>query len=354
MTIENRKNQHVDLAESMFHQPKPSDYDALRFVHHSFPEMAVSDTSLATSFLGLNLTSPFYINGMTGGSERTKIINGDLALIAKETGLAMATGSQSAAIKQPELTDTFQIIRQNNPNGLIFANLGTGNSVEAGKKAVAMLDANALQIHVNAPQELIMPEGDRDFSNWLTEIEKMVQEIDVPIIVKEVGFGMSRETIDLLIERGVQAVDVSGRGGTNFAAIENMRRKTRELDYLETWGQSSIISLLEAQPLSQSIELLASGGIRNPLDVIKALSLGAKAVGISGLFLHLLLENGVSATITEIQRWQEQMQTILTLLGKTTIADLQKTDLIIGGEVREWCLAREIPYQTFAKRSTNG
>ncbi|MGX7417890.1 type 2 isopentenyl-diphosphate Delta-isomerase [Carnobacterium gallinarum] len=351
MTIEDRKNQHVDLAEAMFHRRNSSDYDDLRFVHHSFPEIKVNDVALDTQFLGLNFTSPFYINGMTGGSEKTKKINGDLAIIARETGLAMATGSQSAAIKKPELTDTFQIIRKHNPDGLIFANLGAGNTVEAGKKAVDMLQANVLQIHINAPQELIMPEGDRDFSNWLSEIEKMVNEIQVPILVKEVGFGMSRETIQQLVNIGVQGVDVSGRGGTNFAAIENARRQTQELAYLESWGQSSIISLLEAQEFQASIQLLASGGIRNPLDMVKALALGANGIGISGLFLHLLLENGVEATIAEVIRWQEQIKTILTLLGKTTISDLQKTDLIIGGEVRDWCMARGVAYQDFAKRS---
>lgn len=351
MTIEDRKNQHVELAEAMFHQPKRSDYDALRFVHHSFPEIKVSDVSLDTHFLGLDFTSPFYINGMTGGSEKTKKINGDLAIIARETGLAMATGSQSAAIKNPSVTDTFQIIRKQNPTGLVFANLGAGNTVEAGKKAVDMLQADALQIHINAPQELIMPEGDRDFTNWLSEIEKMVEQIQVPILVKEVGFGMSAKTVQQLVEIGVQAVDVSGRGGTNFAAIENSRRQTKELSYLENWGQSSIISLLEAQEFASSIQLLASGGIRTPLDMVKALALGAKGIGISGLFLHLLLENGVDATIAEVQRWQEQIKLILTLLGKTTISDLEETDLIISGDVRDWCMARGISYQDYARRA---
>ena len=135
---------------------------------------------------------------MTGGSQRAKEINQQLGIIAKETGLLVATGSVSAALKDASLADTYQIMRKENPDGLIFANIGAGLGVEEAKRALDLFQANALQIHVNVPQELVMPEGDRDFTNWLTKIEAIVQAVEVPVIVKEVGFGMSQETLENL------------------------------------------------------------------------------------------------------------------------------------------------------------
>lgn len=147
-------------------------------------------------------------------------INQQLGIIAKETGLLVATGSVSAALKDASLADTYQIMRKENPDGLIFANIGAGLGVEEAKRALDLFQANALQIHVNVPQELVMPEGDRDFTNWLTKIEAIVQAVEVPVIVKEVGFGMSQETLEKLTSIGVQAADVSGQGGTSFTQIE--------------------------------------------------------------------------------------------------------------------------------------
>jgi len=221
---------------------------------------------------------------MTGGSPKTAIINHDLATVARETNLAMASGSISAGIKHPETQESFRIIRKTNPNGLIFANLGAEHSLENAKIAVDLLEANALQLHVNAPQELVMPEGERNFNGWLQNIEKIVANLEVPVIVKEVGFGMSQETIQQLIDVGVKTIDISGRGGTNFAQIENARRDQNDLNFTSDWGQSTAVSLLESYSLQNQVEILASGGIKTPMDMIKALSLGAKATGLQLMF----------------------------------------------------------------------
>lgn len=350
--MNNRKNEHVSLAEKFAKDARKSDFDSFRFVHHSFPEMSVADASLSTSFATLDMEFPFYINAITGGSTWTKKVNEKLALIARETGIAMATGSISAALKDPTVKDSFTIVRETNPTGKIFANLGTGQTLENAKKAIDLIQADALQIHVNSPQEIVMPEGDRDFSNWLTELEKIVQNVSVPVIVKEVGFGMSRETIKQLSSIGVKTIDISGQGGTNFAQIENYRRENEKLDYLEGWGQSTVISLLEAQPFIGQVELLASGGIRNPLDIVKSLSLGARAVGISGLFLHMALREGVEATVLEVNAWKNQIASIMTLLGKKSISELTSTDIILLGEVKDWCDLRHIDASSFANRSS--
>src|SRR5699024_4546940 len=155
---------------------------------------------------------------------------------------------------------------------------------------------------------------DRSFVNWLKNIEKIVAHLEVPVIVKEVGFGMSRETIQSLIHIGVKAVDVSGKGGTSFTQIENARRKKKELDFLADWGQSTVISLLESIDLQDNIECLASGGVRESLDIVKSLCLGAKSVGIAGTILSLLLQHGVEKTIEQLQQWENELKLLYTLL----------------------------------------
>ncbi len=338
----NRKDDHVKLAEMFFEEPRPSDFDNIRFVHHSFPEMAVDEVDISTSFAGFTLGQPFFINAMTGGSEKTKAINEKLAIVARETKLPIASGSLSAAIKDPSLIDTFKIIRKVNPYGLVFANLGAGHDVENAKKAIDILEADALQIHCNVVQEIIMPEGDRDFSNWLSNIEKIVKVVEVPVIVKEVGFGMSKKTIKELKDIGVKTIDISGSGGTNFAKIENYRRSRYKYDYLENFGQSTVISLLEAQDFIKDTDIIASGGIRNPLDIVKALALGAKAAGLAGAFLNMLLNDGVEKTIENINHWKEEIASIMTILGKRKVSELINADIVVFNEVREWCLARGI------------
>lgn len=345
----NRKNEHVSLSEK-FYAEKTSPFDDVRFVHHSLPQMDVKDVDLSVDLSGLHFDVPFFINAMTGGSPWTGKVNEKLALIAREANLAMATGSVSAALKDPSQEDTFKIVRETNPNGLIFANLGAGHGLENAKKVVDLLQADAMQIHVNAPQEVVMPEGDREFSNWLENIEEIVSGLSIPVIVKEVGFGMSRETITLLQSIGVKHIDVSGTGGTNFAQIENFRRKEYKLDDLEPWGQSTPISLLEAQESINEAAIIASGGIRRPIDIVKSLALGASLTGLSSQFMHMALDD-VDQAIETVQGWKMELERTLTLLGARSIQELHQTDLILSGDIADWCAARNIDISQYAFRS---
>lgn len=253
-------------------------------MHHSIPNINVDEVDLTSRTTDFDMTYPIYINAMTGGSEWTKQINAKLAVVARETGLAMAVGSTHAALRNPKMAESFSIARQTNPEGIIFSNVGADVPVDKAVEAVSLLDAQALQIHVNAPQELVMPEGNREFSTWLDNVAAIVQRVDVPVIIKEVGFGMSKELYKDLIDVGVTYVDVSGKGGTNFVTIENERRSNKDMDYLANWGQSTVESLLESSAYQDSLNVFASGGVRTPLDVVKSLALGAKAVGMSRPF----------------------------------------------------------------------
>ncbi|MGE5704391.1 MAG: type 2 isopentenyl-diphosphate Delta-isomerase, partial [Clostridia bacterium] len=283
MSRSSRKWEHIKHALATGQSGKQG-FDDIMFIPNSLPNICYVNIDLQTNLAGFALSSPILINAMTGGSEQTAEINRKLAVIAREKGLAMAVGSQMAALREPRHAYSYQVVRETNPDGIIFANLGAECTLEQARQAVAMIDANALQIHLNVMQELLMPEGDRDFCGYLDNIERIASKLDVPVIVKEVGFGMSRTTIGELVGAGADAIDVGGAGGTNFAKIEN-RRSPHPLHMFDEWGLSTAQSLLEASEIERgAAEVIASGGIRNGLDVVKSLALGATAVGMAGTF----------------------------------------------------------------------
>ena len=314
----NRKDDHIQFALA---QPSTrNDFDKVRLTHHAFPETNIADIDLRTTLFDRTFPYPFYINAMTGGSEQAGKLNQRFARLAKHFQIPMATGSVSAAIKDSSLLKTFSVIRDVYPEGFVIANLGAGHPIENALKVIDLLKANALQIHVNAVQEIVMPEGDKDFRGWLASIETIRQGIHVPLIVKEVGFGMSAKTFHQLTAIGVRYVDVAGKGGTNFSKIENNRRQ-ETLASFDDWGQSTVESLLAAKPFT-NLHVIASGGIRQPMDVIKSLVLGAKMVGLSGYFLHLINQHTDDEAITKINSFIDELKLIMLLLGKPTIASL--------------------------------
>lgn len=284
-----RKDDHVKyaLAQDRFYD----DFDRVRLFHQSLPSYDLNEVSLKTKYMNHDFEYPVYINAMTGGSLKTLEINKKLAKLAQKHQLAMAVGSQHVALDDPSYEASFKVVREMYPEGFLMSNVNANASVEDAKRAIAMIDANALQIHINPAQELTMDEGDREFKHWIHNIEAIVKNIEVPVIVKEVGNGLSYETVQKLINIGVKHVDVSGRGGTNFIWIENSRSEEKRYDYLENWGLTTVEALIDNKTHFDKVEVLSSGGVKSPLDVIKCLVLGSKAVGMSGLFLKAVMNN---------------------------------------------------------------
>lgn len=349
-----RKDMHMKLALATYQarekrQPDSPFADAC-FVHHAIPHLNQADIDLSTTCFGRTFPYPFYINAMTGGSSWAEEVNRNLAIVARECQLPMASGSVSAALKEPRYEKSYEIIRATHPEGFLFANLGMDKSWAEAEKAINLLAADALQIHLNTPQELIMPEGDRNFQQAYPHLAEIAKKCPLPLVVKEVGFGMSQETIDELLTLPIAAIDVSGRGGTNFAELENIRREKRELNELTTWGQSTLISLLEAQTYLNQTTILASGGVTTALEIVKCLALGARLVGLSGFFLKHILREGVDKTIARVEGLKEELRTIYLLLDAKTTHDLTATDLVILNETAAWCQARQLPYQKLACR----
>lgn len=346
-----RKMEHV-LHALRLGQSGQQGLSDLKLVHNSLPESSTQQVQLHTSIGELKLGSPILINAMTGGAHETEAINRELAIVAREMNVALAVGSQMAALKHKEVASSYRVVRQMNPDGIVFANLGSEASVEQALQAVEMIEANALQIHLNVMQELIMPEGDRDFQGMTERIAAIVEHMPVPVIVKEVGFGIMRESASRLKQLGVSIIDIGGAGGTNFAAIENSRRSV-PLDWLNDWGGATSISLLETLSVYPRGTVIASGGIQNVLDIAKALTAGASAVGMAGTMLRVLQTEGTGALLDFIQELHEGLVLVMTALGASTIPELWNVPMVITGETAEWCSARGIELNSYANRSSS-
>lgn len=344
-----RKLEHIEHALSV-EQERANGLDDIVFVHQSLPDIRTSDVQLHTAFGELSLSSPLFINAMTGGGgQATLAINQGLAEAANASGVAMSVGSQMAALKDARERSSFTIVRRVNPNGMIFANIGSETTVDEAKRAVEMIEANALQLHLNVVQELVMPEGDRDFTGALARIERIVHEVGVPVIVKEVGFGMSKETARKLVDVGVQFIDVGGFGGTNFARIENKRRQ-EVIAYFNEWGISTAASIVEVSQSAPTVSVIASGGIRTAIDAAKAIALGADAVGIARPFLKTLTEQGTEALIASIAAWHADLVRIMTALGARTIDELKHVPLVISGATYHWLSERGFNTKAYSQR----
>ncbi len=336
-----RKDEHLSLATATYQRAHQHHYfNQVRLIHNALPEMGVKDVDQRVQLAdGLQLEWPFYLEAMTGGSNQAAKVNRTLAQLASKHHLAMATGSLSIALKEPVTQSSFTVVREENPDGSVIANLGADVSLDKARTAIDLLGADALELHLNAAQELVMPEGDRDF-HWLDNIADLVEKLDVPVIVKEVGFGMNRTTIEQLQGVGVKLINISGRGGTNFAMIEDRRNHQFDLDDLASWGQTTPESLLEARGSKATI--IASGGITCPIDIIKAGVLGAQAVGVAGYFLNILIRDGATALDEVLTEWQTEIPRLLTLLGCRNFRDLQKTPFVLQGDLYSYAQQRHL------------
>ncbi len=325
----NRKDEHIRYA--LEQKSSYNSFDEVELIHSSLPLYDLDEIDLSTEFAGRKWDFPFYINAMTGGSDKGREINQKLAQVAEACGILFVTGSYSAALKDP--TDDSFSVKSSHPNLLLGTNIGLDKPVELGLQTVQEMNPLLLQVHVNVMQELLMPEGERTFRSWQSHLADYSKQIPVPIVLKEVGFGMDAKTIERAYELGVRTFDLSGRGGTSFAYIENRRGGNRS--YLNDWGQTTVQALLGTQPLMNQVEILASGGVRHPLDMIKALVLGAKGVGLSRTILELVETQPIEEVIAQVNVWKEDLRLIMCALSCQTLADLRKVPYLLYGRVKE-------------------
>lgn len=348
-----RKDEHILSALRLDRQPVDTGFNDVTLVHNSLPEIAAVEINLTTDLFGKKIGAPLVINALTGGGAVPGKINEALAIAARETGLAIAVGSQTVAVEHPEYEKSFKVVRRVNPDGLVFANIGAHVSPETALRAVAMVEADALQIHLNVPQEIVMDEGEQDFRGWLGNIAEIVRRVEVPVIAKEVGFGISREAAMRLYGAGIRHFDIGGRGGTNFIAIECLRRRTKP-GGLVSWGISTAASLAETVNTGIAKTVIATGGITAGLDAAKAIALGASAAGIAGSYLRVLTEHKTEGLIREIENTKDELKKVLLMLGALNPAMLKKVPLVITGRTREWLAERGVNTSKYARRNWNG
>ncbi|WP_156300436.1 type 2 isopentenyl-diphosphate Delta-isomerase [Streptobacillus canis] len=312
-----RKDDHLKFALKDFKDNNSLDMYKLEYI--SIPSFGLEEIDTSTNIGNVDFEFPFFINAITGGSEKGDKINKDLEYVAKKTGIFLFPGSYSPFLKNKE----------NNYPKNRGVNLGLDKPVESHLTAVTKTNAKLLQVHVNMIQEMLMPEGDRNFENWESNLKDILANISIPVILKETGFGMGRETFIKAKELGIKILDISGKGGTDFARIENSRRKVSK-KYYEEVGYTTAESLEIAKEFKDDFEILASGGIRNPLDVVKALALGANAVGVSRAFLEVLEMEGKNSLIETINVWKKDVKNLMLLTGSRNIQELR-------GKIRRGC-----------------
>jgi isopentenyl-diphosphate delta-isomerase len=346
---------HLKFTVSLPDGPGDTGFADISLVHNCLPDLAWQDIELSTAVAGLSLKHPVIINAITGGATDVTRINAQLAELAMATNSAMAVGSQYSALEDPAVQDSYKIVRKINPNGIVFANVGAHVTVDQARRAVAMIEAQALQIHLNAAQEILMPEGDRDFSGYLDKIAEIACKCEVPVIVKEVGFGVAREQAKLLSETDCRAIDIGGMGGTNFMAIESARGKSRRSADNLSWGIPTAISAIEVRSvLAPDKDMVVSGGVRTALDALKSLILGGCAVGVAGPVVRLLHENSLDEAVSWLNGFLEDIKRYMLLLGISRISGLPDVPVIITGRCRDWLLAREIDPTKYANPKKHG
>jgi len=306
-----------------------------RFTHQALPELDLDDIKLGFSLFGRDLTAPLFISSMTGGTEDAETINHNLATAAQETGIPLGVGSQRAALEDPGLVDTFQV-RESAPDILLFANLGAvqlnyGMSVEDCQRAVNMIEADALILHLNPLQEAVMPDGNTHFAGLLDKIEDVCKILEVPVIVKEVGWGFSSQAAVQLMNAGVSALDIAGAGGTSWTEVEMHRAETDPQQKIAStfidWGIPTAETIQLVGSAVPEMPLFASGGLRNGIDIAKCIALGAVMGGMAGPFLKAAVHSP-RAVITEINRIKKELQICMFAAGANDLESLSRYQLI--------------------------
>jgi isopentenyl-diphosphate delta-isomerase len=336
--ISSRKADHIRInLEEDVSSGLTTGLEDYSFTHQALPELNLNEIDLGLNLFGREMSAPILISSMTGGTEQAGEINRLLAEAAQEVGISMGLGSQRAAIENPEIIPTFQV-RQVAPDILLFANLGAvqlnyGYGVEHCLRAVEMIEADALFLHLNPLQEAVQPEGDSNFSGLLTKIGQVCQALPVPVIIKEVGWGFSKQAVRQLAEVGVAAIDVSGAGGTSWTQVEMHRAESHDQAALAAafldWGIPTAQSILNVKAASPQIEIIASGGLRNGLDIAKCIALGATLGGMASPFLKAANQS-LERTIAAIQLIKRQIQVTMFAAGIPDRPHLKLTTLNKG------------------------
>jgi len=334
--ISSRKSDHIRInLEEDVHSSLTNGLEHFHFVHQALPEQNLDEIDLSLDLFSKRIKAPILISSMTGGTDEAGKINITLATAAQECGVAIGLGSQRAAIDHPKIAYTYQV-RKYAPDVLLFANLGAiqlnyNYSVDECLRAVDMIQADALILHLNALQEALQPEGNTCFKGLLGQVEKVCRALNVPVIAKEVGWGISGKTARMLADAGIRAIDVAGAGGTSWSQVEMHRAKTDSQARLAAnfidWGIPTADSIIQVRKEVPEITIIASGGLRNGIEIAKCLVLGAKLGGMASPFLKAA-SHSEEMTVQVIQEVKREIQVCMFATGSGNLEQLERTQLI--------------------------
>lgn len=362
---ERRKADHIRISLNQNIQAKnvTAGFEDISFVHKALPEIDRKRTDPCITVFGHRFSAPLIAGAITGGTEEAGKINAAIAEAVEKLGLGMGVGSQRAAIEDKKLAKTFAMARKKAPTAFLIANIGgvqlvNGYGIKEVRRAMEMIDADALAIHLNALQETAQPEGQTNFRGILSRIGEIAEELDKPVIVKETGAGIAAEEARFLSDKGIAGIDVSGAGGTSFAAVEYYRAKRarsisqRRLGALFwDWGIPTAASIVEVSE-SVKIPVIASGGVRSGLDVAKALALGASLASLSQPILQSAAK-GVKETADELSLLVDELRNVMFLVGATSVESLQRVPVVITGRTSEWLCTRGFDTKKYGQRLRN-
>lgn len=347
--IARRKSEHLHLAAADQHQSAGAGWNDIRLVHDALPAVDAAAIDVSTELLGRRLALPIVIAGMTGGHPEAKAVNAGLATLAQAHGIAMGLGSQRAALRDPSLAGTYSIAREVAPDAFLFANVGISQlldqdrepalDADALRSLVAMIRADALVVHLNYLEEAVQPEGQTRAAGALDALAAAIRAVDVPVILKETGAGISGAVARRARDVGVAAIDVGGYGGTSFASIEADRAasagdaaKARLGRTFHEWGIPTPVCVADCADI---LPIIATGGVRTGLDAAKAIALGATAVGIGRPMLQAVLA-GNGAADAWIAAFDHELRTAMFLSGGRNVADLRTAPRIVSGPTADW------------------
>lgn len=332
----NRKKEHVEnYLKTTFEGDNL--FSDVYLEHNALPDLNLADINTKLDFLGKTIDYPIIINAMTGGTDFAHEINRELSLLAKSFNIPMAVGSETILLCEDDVCkESFKVVRENiGEDGVVISNLSGHATVEDVKIAMDVINSDAIQIHLNVAQEMAMDEGDREFKGIISNIENIVKNVDKPVIVKEVGFGISQDVARRLYNIGVKHIDISGYGGTNFIEIENLRNRNMDLAELYSWGIPSALSLIKCRELPEDLKIISSGGIRTASDVVKSIVLGAEIAGISGEILAYLVHGGYDNAKNYLDGIVYKVKMIMLMMGKENIQELRKAEYKITGQLKD-------------------
>jgi isopentenyl-diphosphate delta-isomerase len=359
---EKRKAEHIKIClnENTQARKATAGFEDVQFIHRALPEVDKQKIDVSATVFGHKFSAPLIVGAMTGGTAEATRINAAIAEAVEALQLGMGVGSQRAAIENQKLEKTFVIARKKAPTAFLIANIGGiqlvhGCGVKEVKKAVEMIDADAVAVHLNALHEAVQPEGQTNFKGVLAKIGEIAGELDKPVIVKETGAGIAAEDAKKLEKAGVKAIDVGGTGGTSFAAVEYYRTRGQENslqhflgDVFWDWGIPTVVSLAE---ITQTVKIpvIASGGVRTGRDVAKALAFNACLASVSQPALQAAVK-GAKATENMLSLLIEELRAVMFLVGAEKVETLAKTPIVVTGKTAAWLKTRGFNVENYAKR----